>query len=681
MFNTAQDFWKGLGSFWLHFENRSDIEAFWDGMLEALKESHKNLYKTAIGKFPKYSPDVWNHQHISIDLVWSGIEDNRINETNYFSLPNEYVGTFSIPVLSGINTGQVLTQGSDFDIIDANKLYIYDLDSRLEHDSRYTEEKRVSLFADNAYRIDPQTFHLLRTMVGTDILMPGQDVYFPFTYDGDQTLGEKVSDTVFSGALPTGGDMAVPLLNGNVMIFYYHYGGAPDAGYYVIRDPDGNSVKSPTLFESSDASYMHATRLQNGNVMLAWAQATGAGQGYLCVIDQDGNILISATAIPGISASTDEYACVTLNNGNVMIGYADVADSTKYKFVIVSPTGTAVKSATTVTTHVSGFMTATLLLNGNIMLVYYEDSTRYGEYSIYDQDGGLIKATTYFNESQTDEINVTTLNNGNVLIGFGGASDGYLMVLSPTGRIIRSATVIDSIGSIYYVSCSTLRNGTGLITFSAGDGTGRFVICDGTGNIIISSYEFAASVYDTWVVTMANGQSMIVFDDGSLGSLVVWDFVGPNGTHDYMMEKAKLIKYMTWGLFYYKHQNLGIENLEKTYNMLYNQPFAYEGGEAAVSGLECVIGEYTYYLPGGETWVINDGDTVSRFEPLTSAIEIKDRVTGPADIESGFGTLKDANAFILEVTASARSNYDTDFIDKYEEDFIDKAFNKTTTLL
>lgn len=344
MFNIAQDFWKGLGSFWLHFENRPDIEAFWGGMLEALKESHRNLYKTAIGKFPEHSPDVWEHKYVSFDLIFSGIEDNRINQTNYFSLPDEYVGTFSIPTLSGINTGQVLTQGTDYEIVDANKLYIYDVLSGLEADPRYTEEQRVSMFADNLYRIDPLTFHLLRDMADTDILVPGQEIYFPYTYDGAFTSG-----------------------------------------------------------------------------------------------------------------------------------------------------------------------------------------------------------------LETD--------------------------------------------------------------------------------------------------------------------------------HVYLVEQATLIKYMTWAVFYFRIQKPTIDNLEKLYNVLYNLPFAYEAGTSSISGQECTIGNYTYYLPGGESWGVGDDIEVDRFQPLTSGIEIKDRISHPSEIESEFGTLKDANAFILEVTASARSNYDTNFVNKYEEDFINTAFNKITTLL
>jgi hypothetical protein len=344
LFNLAQDFWKGLGSFWLHFENRPDLEAFWDGMLESLKESHRNLYKEATGKFPKHSPDVWNHKYINIDLIWSGIEDNRINETNYFSLPDEYIGTFSIPVLSGIYTEQVLTQGVDYKIVDANKLYIYNLISGLEADSRYTDDQRVSMFADHLYRIDPMTFNLLRPMADTELLVPGQEIYFPFTYDGAFTSG-----------------------------------------------------------------------------------------------------------------------------------------------------------------------------------------------------------------LETD--------------------------------------------------------------------------------------------------------------------------------HTYLIEQAKLIKYMTWAMFYYRIQKPSIANLEKLYNVLYNLPFAYEGGTADITGQECTIGDYTYYLPGSESWSISNGQAITRFQPLVSGVEIKDRVSHPSEIESEFGTLKDANSFILEVDVSSNSNYDNDFISKYEEDFINKAFNKTTTLI
>ncbi|MEE9440042.1 MAG: hypothetical protein V3V14_13635, partial [Saprospiraceae bacterium] len=545
---------------------------------------------------------------------------------------------------------------------------------------------RVSLFSDNAYRIDPQTFHLMRTMADTDVLVPGQDIYFPFTYDGDQTLGEKVSDTVFSGSHDTGGCVAVPLLNGNVMIFYYYYSGSPTYGYYVIRDSGGVLVKGPTLFESvDDASYMHATRLNNGNVMVAWARGSSTPrQGYLSVIDQDGNIVVSATAIPGSSNNTDEYACVSLNNGNMLIAYVDLAAPDRPRFVIVDSTGAAVKSATEISSHTAYFVTATLLNNGNVMIVHRNESTKYGEYSIWDQNGNVVKSTTIFNSAQTDDIHITTLDNGNVLIGFLEATSyGHLMVLSETGHIVKASNQF-STGYCSYFSCSALRNGNGVIAFVDDNDSnyGKYVICDGIGNIIISPYSFTTAYsYDTWVVTMSNGQTMFVFDGDYLGTLVVWDLVGPNETHDYLMEKAKLIKYMTWGLFYYRHQNLAIGNLEKIYNILYNQPFAYEGGEAVVSGLECTVGDYTYYLPGGETWVINDGDTVSRFEPLTSAIEIKDRVSHSSEIEAEFGTMGNANSFILSVSSSARSNYDNDSIDKYEEDFIDKAFNKTTTLL
>ena len=138
---------------------------------------------------------------------------------------------------------------------------------------------------------------------------------------------------------------------------------------------------------------------------------------------------------------------------------------------------------------------------------------------------------------------------------------------------------------------------------------------------------------------------------------------------------------MTWAVFYYRIQMPVIRNLEKLYNVLYNLPFAYEAGTSSISGQVCTIGDYTYYLPGGESWGIGNGEEISKFQPLVSGIEIQDRTSHSLEIEAEFGTMGDANSFILEVDASARSNYDSDFIDEYEEKFIDKAFNVSTTLI
>ena len=149
---------------------------------------------------------------------------------------------------------------------------------------------------------------------------------------------------------------------------------------------------------------------------------------------------------------------------------------------------------------------------------------------------------------------------------------------------------------------------------------------------------------------------------------------------DYLLEQAKMIKYMTWAMFYYRIQKPTIGNLEKLYNILYNLPFAYEGGAASISGQGCTIGNYTYYLPVGESWSVSNGQEIERFQPLTSGIQIKDRVSHPTEIEAEFGTLKDANSFILEVTPSDRSSYSNVLISGYEEDFINKAFNKTTLI-
>ena len=124
-----------------------------------------------------------------------------------------------------------------------------------------------------------------------------------------------------------------------------------------------------------------------------------------------------------------------------------------------------------------------------------------------------------------------------------------------------------------------------------------------------------------------------------------------------------------------------ISNLKKIYNVLYNLPFAYEGGTSIISGQECTIGNYTYYLPGSEVWGIGDGAEITRFQPLTSGIQIKDRVSDLLEIKATFSEITDANSFILEVSLSANSDYDSTWISEYEDDFINKAFNIVTTLI
>ena len=50
--DSVKDFWIGLGDFWTSFENRSEIEDFWEGMFGAFenllfkKRSSRHIFYT-----------------------------------------------------------------------------------------------------------------------------------------------------------------------------------------------------------------------------------------------------------------------------------------------------------------------------------------------------------------------------------------------------------------------------------------------------------------------------------------------------------------------------------------------------------------------------------------------------------------------------------------------------------
>ena len=685
MFNSAQDFWKGLGSFWLHFENRSDLEAFWSGMFEALKESHRNLYKVSTGKFPEHSPDVWNHKYVSIPIIWSGVEDNRINQTNYFELPEEYVGTFSIPKLKGVNTEQELVQGTDYWIEDCNKIYFASL-SGLENDESYIESQQVNLYAEDLYRIDPMIFNLLRKIADTENLITDQTPYFPFTYKNEVSSDQLYGPTIFQSLGAEEVEIA-PLSNGGAAIVYRDF--SFSYGYFVLVDAEGDVTAGPTQITNDSCIYFGVGQMANGNIMITYLKGNSPYYANYTIINTAGTILTSDVDIPGFSQRSDEFTVISLNNGNVLIdGVNDVGGAYTGKFVILSSSGSLIKDVDYAPYYAVSHHAAKLQ-NGNVVIVFGTDSPFEGRFVIYDENGNLIKSATTFVDGMGAYLQhpeVVSLSNGNFAIAFGQPTPDYgsFVIYDEDGNLVKSLTPYETGGVTYYNSTAAINDGNFVITYQHPTSNYvQYLVVDSSGTIIQPSTTMVATAsYEQRVVTLANGTNMFTYDNLSDGNTEVFKIVGSESNDTYLIEKARLVKYMTWAMFYLRLQKPTITNLKKTYNILYNLPFAYEGGIASISNQSCTIGDYTYYLSsGGETWGIENGTTVSRFDPLVSGVEIKDRISNPAEIISEFGSLQDAYSFILEVSPVSNSIYDTDFINTYEEDFMDAAFNIKTTLI
>ena len=154
--DNVKDFWKGLPDFWTAFENRDAVEDFWEGMLGAFRESSNNLHKLYVSPYQENALATVNDKYQSMVIVTSGSQINSIQGSSEYLLPDEMVGTFNIPTLSGIETGQVLTECTDYDILDCNRISFTTLPTA------GTSSDRVTLFADTSKKVDPLLFRLLK---------------------------------------------------------------------------------------------------------------------------------------------------------------------------------------------------------------------------------------------------------------------------------------------------------------------------------------------------------------------------------------------------------------------------------------------------------------------------------------------------------------------------------------
>ena len=174
----------------------------------------------------------------------------------------------------------------------------------------------------------------------------------------DSSGNEVVSETTFnSGTIYS--PSATTLTNGNILIAYSE--GGSYFGNVVIYDSAGNVVKSATTFNTGMTYNPSATTLTNGNVLIAYYDddSFGASGGKFVIYDSVGNIVVSETTFNvGI---TNSPSATTLTNGNILIAYQDASSLRYGNFVIYGSSGASFANnigigttAPTANLHVAG---------------------------------------------------------------------------------------------------------------------------------------------------------------------------------------------------------------------------------------------------------------------------------------------------------------------------------------
>ncbi|MDD4990362.1 MAG: hypothetical protein PHW31_03570 [Candidatus Pacebacteria bacterium] len=301
----------------------------------------------------------------------------------------------------------------------------------------------------------------------------------------------------------------------------------------------------PSLFASTKTDqYLATVPLINGNVLIAYTDVTNSSYGTFVIYDSAGNLVKSATVFE--SAHTHYISATNLANGNVLIAYADVDNSNYGTFVIYDSSGNLVKSATVFESATSNYISAATLTNGNVFIIYSDaGNSNYGTFVIYDSVGNLVKSPTvlyagsfYNNENYRA---LTSLTDGNILIVYQDASAvGTFVIYDSAGNLVKSATTFES-AQTYDISSTVMANGSFLIAYDDGGNgdKGTFAVYDSAGSLLKSPSVFETGVtYPISAVTLTNGNVFIAYCDQSnsyYGTFVIYQGTGATFSNDVMI--------------------------------------------------------------------------------------------------------------------------------------------------
>ena len=329
--------------------------------------------------------------------------------------------------------------------------------------------------------------------------------------DLKESITKKFIETGYSSGV------AVTQLNNNNIFFVYQDPSNNWYGTFVIMDANGNVIKEPTVFNANHSMGFAVAKLDNGNVVIAYANnLSNDGKGRFVIYDQDGNLVKGSIQYSSYPVSFPSV--VPLRNGNIFFAFIN-ASSTHGMYSIYSQDGTRIKSETEYMSTANNGQDAVLLKNGNVAITYIDGGASYnGKVVIYDQDGNLVKssgATTFF-AGKAQFVSAAVLEDGNLWVAYNNFTHstytGDFAIMDDYGNVIVQASFKNS--SAPYASISPLKNGGAIIGYQHG----AFVIMNNRG-VVIKSVGNQASGSNAAVKTLGleDGGAIIFYPNTVTG--------------------------------------------------------------------------------------------------------------------------------------------------------------------
>ncbi|MBA7715667.1 hypothetical protein ES703_124721 [subsurface metagenome] len=179
---------------------------------------------------------------------------------------------------------------------------------------------------------------------------------------------------------------ATALDNGNALVAYryegiiprYDYGTEGKGKVVIINSINSRPgiVSGPKVFNAGGTRHISTTKLNNGNVLIAY----NSGGGKVAVVNQSGDVVVSPKVFN--SGGTSYVSCTKMNSGNVLIAYYCSGG----KYVVVNPSGDPVSSAKVFSSENILDMSTARFGNGSVLIAYAGGSYKHGFFVIVEGD-------------------------------------------------------------------------------------------------------------------------------------------------------------------------------------------------------------------------------------------------------------------------------------------------------
>jgi hypothetical protein len=226
---------------------------------------------------------------------------------------------------------------------------------------------------------------------------------------------------------------------------------------------------------------LDTTPLRSGNIFVAYELADGYHAEVRTAL---GASSISPVAFGSGVGNGDKIRATTLSNGNVAVVYWDNT-SNSIAYIIYDERLNVVIPATLIT-GTTGFTQGKVaaLADGNFV-VAYTDSTAEAAFQIFDIDGDVVKGKTIITTSLYGRVEVVGLKNGNFMIGLSQATTLYFAIYDRQGIRVLAPTSFTTLRTFIRKPLALLPNGQVAIGFTT-TATGRvgYGLVDQDGNIV-----------------------------------------------------------------------------------------------------------------------------------------------------------------------------------------------------